>query len=306
MFDHELDFTHDMLDSLIEKWRDLLEENKQPLLQVLRYWDDGRFVPEEIQDEVKHQIKNLHLLNPLEHIDIQQNWTSFDEYGSHWKITYKGNTYEELRWSWNTYNHTISQQKQIEQRTVYDVEAGLLTEKEKKMILALNYIHDIVEKYKGDTIQNKKTDEQRNEEGRRTLAIIEEQNRTDKEKLLMKYFFSKDHKKSLFKLYERMMYIIDISHLMKYEQKYNETKSLVGYLLGSQIPRFLESFELVDGKTIPAYEILSCKNLFKKHIDTINNAFNFSENKIQTHHSYPWYLEAKRIWNDILLPKIYL
>lgn len=94
-------------------------------------------------------------------------------------------------------------------------------------MLALNYIHDIVEKYKGDTVQNKKTDEQRNEEGRRTLAIIEEQNRTDKEKLFMKYFFSKDHKKSLFKLYERMMYIIDIFHLMKYEKKYNEVQSLV-------------------------------------------------------------------------------
>lgn len=305
MFDHELDFTDDMLDNLIEKWRLLLEENKQPLLQVLRYWDEWRFVPEEIQDEVKHQIKNLHLLSPLEHIQIDQKTTSWKEYGSHWQITYKDKTYEDLRWSGNTYNHTISQQRQIEQRTLYDVEAWLLTEKERKMILALNYIHDIVEKYKGDTVQNKKTEEQRNEEWNMTLKIIEEQNRTEKEKLFMKYFFSKDHKKSLFKLYERMMYIIDMYHLMEHEKKYNETQSLVWYLLSSQIPRFLESFELIDGRIVPAYKILSCKNLFKEHFDTINNAFKFSENKIQNHHSYPWYLEAQRIWNEILLPKIY-
>ena len=52
------DITHDMLDNLLEKARELLEKNKQPLTQVLRYRDEGRFVPEEIQETVKYAIKN--------------------------------------------------------------------------------------------------------------------------------------------------------------------------------------------------------------------------------------------------------
>jgi len=305
MIDHEQELSHDMLDNLINKSKLLLEENKQPLLQVLRYRDEWWFVPQEIEEKVKHQVKNFHNLEPLEDVIIIPRTTSFDQYWSHREISYQWKTYEDLMWSWNTYNHTISQYKQIEQRTLQDVKAWLLTNKESKMLLALNYIHDIVEKYKWDVVQNKKTEEQRSEEWNLTHQIIDEQNRTVQEKDFMKYIFSKDHKKSLFKLYERMMYIIDIKHLIDHENKYNNSRTLVWYLLSNQFPRFLESFEFLDGTVLPAYEIESFKRHFSKYRDTITQAFELTKDSAKSHHSYPWYEEAKRIWENILLLKIY-
>ena len=48
-----------ILDSLETKVIDLLESYKDPLVQVLRFWEEGRFVPREIEDPVKHIIKNF-------------------------------------------------------------------------------------------------------------------------------------------------------------------------------------------------------------------------------------------------------
>ena len=106
-----------ILDSLETKVIDLLESYKDPLVQVLRFWEEGRFVPREIEDPVKHIIKNFSIAEDKNYIyqspefsiqkehDIflistDQEGTPYEvqihrkaepitKYGSYWNIHYK-------------------------------------------------------------------------------------------------------------------------------------------------------------------------------------------------------------------------
>jgi hypothetical protein len=106
-----------ILDSLETKVIDLLESYKDPLVQVLRFWEEGRFVPSEIEDPVKHIIKNFHIAKDQNYIyqspefSIQKEHDTFlisteqegspyevqihrkevpaTKYGSYWTIHYQ-------------------------------------------------------------------------------------------------------------------------------------------------------------------------------------------------------------------------
>jgi hypothetical protein len=107
------------LNNLENKVIILLKEYKNPLVQVLRYWDEGWFVPSEIEKSVKYIIKNYESIpdNAIHHhesmefsierenkkiffiytseqeephiVQIRKNKTPIKRYGAKRSITYK-------------------------------------------------------------------------------------------------------------------------------------------------------------------------------------------------------------------------
>lgn len=318
------------LDGLHSKVQDLLEFYTNPLLQVLRYRDEGWFVPSEIEIPVKYIIKNYHdfsgqhvfshrwisyciskksehtfkILEPwlVRYIDIQKNSLSMDAYGSYRSITYRGKVFEDLWRSGNTYYHTLSQREKINERVNIDREHGDFTLEDEKKIHILNDFHDIPEKEKGDIICSSKTDKHRQEESIIAQNIIDETNWWENEKQMMRDILLHEHSKSIFKLYEKMMYIIDIQHLMEHANSYNKVSPLIGFMLWFQIPSFLQEYEFINGIKKPALEIASCKQHFQKFISVIDDAFVFVRNNGMDIGRQHLFERAYALWNNKIRP----
>lgn len=299
--------TLSFLDSLHKKVNFLLELHKQPLLQVLRYWDEWWFVPNEIEIPVKYIVKNFvdfsgeHKIEEkkfsyvitkestdtfkiidiwwsIHFVDIVQSLVPMDDFGAHRFISYNGKVFEDLRWSGNTYHHMISQREKIRQWTSIDVESWALSLEDAKKIVILNDFHDICEKEKGDVICSSKTDKHRQEESFIVQRIINEIDWLNDEKKMMQDILLHEHSQSIFKLYERMFYLVDLENLMLYADSYNKASNLIWAILSFQMPFFLESYQFVNGNKKEALVIASFKQHFKEYIPVVDSAFLFVKN----------------------------
>jgi hypothetical protein len=291
------------LNELEKKVMILLEEYKYPLIQVLRYRDEWRFVPEEIEVPVKYIIKNFQYIkdseestyvleefsfiknaddvfsistkkeeNPLEVKIIQRDQPEKKHWGYR-NIHYQWKTYEELALSGNTYNHIVSQDEKIRSRTKEDEAAWLLSPEEWQTIRIRSPFHDIPEYKKWDVICSSKTDEHSIDEEQIGEELIIKQDWLDKEKILMKEFSHLYDKNSLFKLYEVMFYVFDIHNMIQDKSKHNNSSYLAWATLGYQFPRFIKDYKLPNGKTIYWLDVPSCAKHLREHISIIDQSF---------------------------------
>ena len=291
------------LDELEKKVIRLLDEYKYPLIQVLRYRDEGRFVPEEIEVPVKYIIKNFQhirdnnqstytfpdfsltkkdndvfLISTTEHpntleVKIIQKEEPETKYWSYRRIHYQGNVYEELNLSGNTYNHIVSQLEKMKERSQIDMESWILTPEQRKELIIRDYFHDIPEHKKGDVICSSKTQEHSNDEDVIAEEIIAAQDWSEEEKEKMKNISHMYRKKSLFKLYEIMFYIFDIQKMVQDRNKHNGSSYLAWATLGYQFPRFIKEYEMPNGKIIYWLDVPSCTKHLRENISIIDEAF---------------------------------
>lgn len=279
----------------------LLERYKNPLVQVLRYWDEWRFVPSEIEGIVKYIIKNFHqtpenniqisgieynininnnffhvsdLSNGLKHeITISRKDYPITNHGSYRNINFKWKEYNEVSMSWNSYNHILSQAEKVKERSEIDQKSWLFSDIERHEIIIRNRFHDIPEKEKWDVIVSSKTHQHRRWEDEIALSIIEEQSRHYNEKEKMKELLYLHDSQSIFKLYEIMFYVYDMEEMLNNKHKYNNSIPLVGAMLWFHLPRIVKNYRLPNGKTIYWLDIPSCFQHFAYNLDTIENIF---------------------------------
>lgn len=312
----------------------LLEQYKNPLIQVLRYREEAWFVPGEIELPVKHIIKNFQQISEdtryaYEHKEfsiqkkdanvflvstIQQStpyevkiYKKDQTATRHWayrNIHYKWMIYEELHLSGNTYNHILSQAEKIKEWTAIDMKAWLLTEEEKQKLIIRNYFHDIPEYKDGDIICSSKTTQDSNNEDLIAQEIIDGQDRSDEEKTLMKNFFHLHDKQKLFKLYEIMFYTFDIQNMIQNRDKYNNSSYLAGATLWYQIPKLIKDYELPNWKILYWLDIPSCANQLRENSSAIDSAFAHVEKTGIADRRKNAYTTWKQIWENVIKPYI--
>jgi hypothetical protein len=323
-----------LLNGLENKVLVLLDQYKDPLIQVLRYREEAWFVPREIELPAKHIIKNFQKISEYmsytyEHAEfsiqkkdanvflvstVQQSmphevkiYKKDQPATKHWayrNIHYKWMIYEELHLSGNTYNHILSQAEKIKEWTDMDLKAWLLTEDEKQRLNIRNKFHDIPEYKDGDIICSSKTAQDSSNEDLIAEEIIDGQDRSDEEKTTMKDISHLHSKQKLFKLYEIMFYTFDIQNMIQNRDKHNNSFYLAGATLWYQIPKLIRDYELPNWKILYWLDIPSCADHLRKNSSAIDNAFAHVEKTGVAEKRKNEYTAWKQIWEDVIKPYI--
>lgn len=211
---------------------DIFWKYKNWLKRVLRYFGEWVVVPSQIETFVKHIYLadfNIELNKDYElewkvfQYKKNKNWSiivedenkishEFKLYNQ-WEdsllfIDYQNKTYREIPNIGNDLSHTISQEKHIKNWLDIDQKNWLITQKEKELIFMFNKIHDLSEYFCGwDIVTTQKTKAHNQKEDiifkEKILPMFSQENREFIE-TISHNFESKD---SLFKLYERIMYL---------------------------------------------------------------------------------------------------
>lgn len=202
--------------------------------------------------------------------------------------TYLWKTYQELPESGNSYNHMVSQAKNMIEFTIQDLEVWLLNEKEASAIRLANNFHDIPEYKTEDIISSLKTDAQRLQEHKVAEEIIDKTHRSSEEKyhlLAILQLIEKDSK--LFKTYEWARWIKDAQIAYDRQHLLSENKNLSAKIIAG-IWRFDAMITLPNGKKINAGTLPSIRSCLQEHAPLINNCLD----EIATTHYHGFFDDA--------------
>ncbi len=319
----------------------LLSKNKNRMQHALRYFGKGRCAPEHIEKIVKYfylfekdiQLNNIYNIENIEIIykkieKTEQNKTSFQvqidnnlEDITIYKdkkelltIDYQGRTYKELPKSWNAYSHTLSQWEMMKNWMKIDNAWGLINEDEKQILSILNDFHDIPEWYIGDMITLQKTQNHKDKEYTIFIEKVVKQFPKEYQDFIKKIEKEQDTQYSLFKFYERLIYVTHDVFIFKEMEKYlpkEKYKTQLFYMLW-WIFILEKEWILPNGKKIIWKDIPSAKESIKEDkekfinlIEEIEIAIKNKEIK-KAEYTYPKYgckktfYEMKKNREDIL------
>lgn len=307
---------------------DMLQKHKIPLLQVLRYRDEWRFVPQEIELPIKYIIKRYQeigvgkttqdpesnaFIKRLSLTDFEIHSSSIyaiqiqlDEkaHGANRKIHYEGKIYEELFGSGNSYNHINFQDKQIREWLDMDVKWGILSKDEAEKIIIYNYVHDIPEiGDQSDVIASSKTEDHRKKEKEFWNTLIDQQPWDENQKEEIKQLFI-DNEWWLFKLYEIMYYMIDIQNMVSHKEKYNNSLSLAVAIIGFHMPRYLKSYKLPNQTEIFPLALPSFRSFMRNNMPAIDVIVEGAEPYLSNERRKGLYQESKHIRDTVIKPNI--
>ncbi len=280
----------------------LFKKYQTQMKYVLRYFWKWMIVPLEIEAMVKHiylnqfQIK-LNKIYHKEWVEFQylknDNW-SIQTQDKNWKIynfklsnqvdtellliEYNSQIYREVPGTGSAYSHTLSQANFMEEWLEFDYEAWLITQQEKELMKIFNIVHDIPECFFWDIITTLKTNEDK-----------EKENLLFKEKILSK--FSNKNKKiiqvisdnfednySLFKLYERLIYVVFDIDMLYQNREYQNTDRYEKLMFHISAWIFILDVErrLPNGKLLKGIQIPSVYKTLIKNKEKIQNYINIA------------------------------
>lgn len=263
---------------LDKKTRHIIYNEKQDLESVLRYNSGGVIVPQNIEKELRKQLK--HIRDKWEwfanNFYLWENWEINVIKNGKWRIIdmwYK--VLHEIETSWNTYKHIVRQWIFLYKYSKIDLEKWSIDIIQYNNDIIRNNIHDRNEKIDDDILSLEKDDNFRKQEKINLYKLIDQQvNISEDDKIYLKSILQYK-KNSRFKTYENILCIYDAINMMEKNSKYNEVLSVIYEILKLNLPNFLWKIVLDNLNEINILELPSVREFFKDHENKIDELFEY-------------------------------